>query len=728
MESLKTLTFEDDKTYCYETKNEIIFDIIKFWFPNCKHQDFWMNGTKDEIIIEKYSSVLTKAENGELDFLMDLPLGKITLLVLLDQFTRNINRGDNIRKNDHISLEISKTMIETGEDIKYPLCMRLFVLLPLRHSKQSKYLDIVMNKIKEYNVEYKNEKQQESMLKRFHFATLRDYSKVTDTISVNSDPKRCNILKYILDTKCHDYFDNVSSSLSDSFSYVPEKTLDGYSIFGLKEMETNVVYQCIYKWVKANNFEKKRFVISLSGGVDSMVMFYVFYQLKLRDVIDDFYSVHLNYGNREVSYEEAEFVDYFARLFGIKSYVRNITHFKRHEIERDVYEDETKRIRFGLYKYVIENTMSEGACLGHHCVDKVESILMNICRGRDIIDLSMMSDSSLIDDVNIFRPMLQITKDDIFDFAKEYKIPFLEDTTPSHCYRKCLRDFHEKLKLVDPSYTSNVEKVAKKSQIWGSLIYTQIMEPVLKSIIYGKMGFYFPIGDLLLKSPSLLWSKLFMAIFHSQKMKTISIKKINMFLSWFAKNNKSVMFINKNFICVKQNKTVYFVNSKIVNKIDICQFPMTETFSHKITTPTYTFDTTETSDIRVVDDKDLTLNELLIKTSCSSEIPHVDVNVVTLPNGEIDITYQTYVVTKEKIDKKITMEDIINGELVYTFPVFDTNMIELSYCISKRNRTKKIFMGLGNINSFIPKIYGVSAKNYNDSAIRYMKAKITLSL
>ena len=113
----------------------------------------------------------------------------------------------------------------------------------------------------------------------------------------------------------------------------------------------------------------------------------------------------------------------------ITLYVENIESIKRATSTRGNYEEITKKFRFNFYKKIMEKDNVHNIILGHHNDDIVENIFANIMRARCVLDLSVMKHTSVIDNVPILRPMINIKKDIVFQFAYSNNIPFFKDTT-----------------------------------------------------------------------------------------------------------------------------------------------------------------------------------------------------------------------------------------------------------------------------------------------------------
>ena len=142
--------------------------------------------------------------------------------------------------------------------------------------------------------------------------------------------------------------------------------------------------------------DAKTVVISISGGVDSMVSSFILHHLSQQNTRFKVIGVHINYGNRETCDLEVEFVKRWCRLLNIELYIRHISEIQRHkktdgEIDtqnshgREFYEKITKKIRFDMYR-----KFNSPIILGHNKDDCTENIFANIRKSRSYDNLMGM--------------------------------------------------------------------------------------------------------------------------------------------------------------------------------------------------------------------------------------------------------------------------------------------------------------------------------------------------
>ena len=187
--------------------------------------------------------------------------------------------------------------------------------------------------------------------------------------------------------------------------------------------------------------------ISLSGGVDSMVTSWLIKQLCKNTEI---YALHINYNNRETSDQEELFVKEWCEKIDIKFHSTKM-HIKRDDYmksDRQFYEKTTNTLRFDAYK-----TMNCPIVLGHNYDDCIENVITNISSHRSESNLKGMTEISTINNVILYRPLLNVAKKDIIAYAKKTHVPYLQDSTPKWSRRGRLRDiFIPTVSSIEPAF------------------------------------------------------------------------------------------------------------------------------------------------------------------------------------------------------------------------------------------------------------------------------------
>lgn len=120
--------------------------VLRFWFGDLKeneapseaHRKMWWikDPENDNRIKDIFGNDLRLAIVGELDDWKKSSEGSLALIILLDQFSRNIYRDTNKAfSQDEMSLQICTEGIDNGFDKELHPVKRIFFYMPLMHSE-----------------------------------------------------------------------------------------------------------------------------------------------------------------------------------------------------------------------------------------------------------------------------------------------------------------------------------------------------------------------------------------------------------------------------------------------------------------------------------------------------------------------------------------------------------------------------------------------------------------
>ncbi len=124
---------------------DIVTDVLTFWLGTPddpewgEFKDIWFRAATPEFdaeIRDRFLDAHERAAAGDLDHLKDTPEGCLALLILLDQFPRNMFRGTaRAFATDPNALEIAKHAAAKGFDDNVMPVHRTFLYLPFEHSE-----------------------------------------------------------------------------------------------------------------------------------------------------------------------------------------------------------------------------------------------------------------------------------------------------------------------------------------------------------------------------------------------------------------------------------------------------------------------------------------------------------------------------------------------------------------------------------------------------------------
>ncbi len=163
-----------------------------------------------------------------------------------------------------------------------------------------------------------------------------------------------------------------------------------------------------------------KYIIGVSGGVDSMVLLHVLAAWGDYELV----PVYVDHGWRDTA-EDWRAVERLAAELGLKSF--------RMELElKTSSEEEAREARYRVLREEAKKSGSNGIVTAHHHDDLFETVLINVIRGTGRHGLTPFSDDSIL------RPMLNIRRSQIELYASEHNIEWAED--PSNKDTKYLRN------------------------------------------------------------------------------------------------------------------------------------------------------------------------------------------------------------------------------------------------------------------------------------------------
>lgn len=111
--------------------------ILRFWFDeSTPEQWFTKNANFDRMIERRFGALHAAAATGQLDGWAETADGALALILVLDQFSRNLFRDDpRAFAQDEKALALAKGAIAEGHDMAVAEDRRVFFYVPFEHSE-----------------------------------------------------------------------------------------------------------------------------------------------------------------------------------------------------------------------------------------------------------------------------------------------------------------------------------------------------------------------------------------------------------------------------------------------------------------------------------------------------------------------------------------------------------------------------------------------------------------
>lgn len=170
---------------------------------------------------------------------------------------------------------------------------------------------------------------------------------------------------------------------------------------------------------------KDRVIAGISGGADSVCLFFVLLELKKKMGIE-FIAVHINHQLREEAADEDEhFVKQLCEKYGIKLEIFHKDVVSIAKKRKQSFEEAGRAVRREAFEETLHKYHGNKIALAHHQNDNAETLLMNLSRGTGLKGLCGIRPVNGI----YVRPLLCMSRSEIEDFLAERGQDFCTDET-----------------------------------------------------------------------------------------------------------------------------------------------------------------------------------------------------------------------------------------------------------------------------------------------------------
>lgn len=200
--------------------------------------------------------------------------------------------------------------------------------------------------------------------------------------------------------------------------------------------------------------------VAVSGGVDSMCLLFVL--LKLKKALNINITVlHFEHGIRgEDSIKDAEFVKDYCEKSRIKFYIGNADVPSISEKNKISIEAAARYARYSYFEKATKQFCLTKIALAHHLDDQAETVILNLLRGSGTRGLLGMKEFR---SPNYIRPLLNLSKSEILEYAKEENIEFVHDKTNDnveYSRNKLRHEVIDKLCEINENAVLNIKRTA----------------------------------------------------------------------------------------------------------------------------------------------------------------------------------------------------------------------------------------------------------------------------
>jgi tRNA(Ile)-lysidine synthetase-like protein len=209
-----------------------------------------------------------------------------------------------------------------------------------------------------------------------------------------------------------------------------------------------------------------RYIVAVSGGVDSMVLLHMLLQQKNLGLV----VAHVDHGIRSDGNKDCEFVEEYARRQGLVCITTKL------HLSPGASEEQARDRRYAFLRQCRKEFDAKGIILAHHQDDLIETAMIAIMRGTGWRGLA-----PFVGGTELLRPLLDTTKNQLIGYARKHGVPWREDSTNSN--ERYLRNYIRRTLIPTLDQKNSGWESIFLQQIRSQQILRQQIEHELNSIL-----------------------------------------------------------------------------------------------------------------------------------------------------------------------------------------------------------------------------------------------------
>lgn len=187
---------------------------------------------------------------------------------------------------------------------------------------------------------------------------------------------------------------------------------------------TYLICKALQIFLDKNCDYAKPVLLGLSGGPDSLALLHLLFKCQQSKPFT-LGIAHVDHGWREESGSEAEQLKEMAASLNVNFHLKTL---KPSSITGNL-EDACRKERLRFFSEICQKHGYQAVILGHHAGDHAETVLKRVLEGAPLYKLNGIEACSQQGSLNIWRPLLTFSKEELLVFIQEAQLNPIEDRT-----------------------------------------------------------------------------------------------------------------------------------------------------------------------------------------------------------------------------------------------------------------------------------------------------------
>lgn len=169
----------------------------------------------------------------------------------------------------------------------------------------------------------------------------------------------------------------------------------------------------------------EKIILACSTWADSMFLLYKILETKYKKNI---VACYLNHNTRDQCKAEEEFLEWLGKKHWFKVEIASCDFKAIWKLyPSKSFEELAREKRYQFFDAICNIYSTKKVITAHHLDDKIETYMFNMLRWTKLTGLINMTESSWW----ILRPLLEVQKNEIYDYLRNNKLKYFEDETNS---------------------------------------------------------------------------------------------------------------------------------------------------------------------------------------------------------------------------------------------------------------------------------------------------------